>query len=63
VRGRPWVNDALCRIVGYARKELEATTLQAITHPDDVDRDADSLRDLLAGRVPSYQTEKRYRHA
>lgn len=57
------VNDALCRITGYTRKELKATTLRAITHPDDVDRDADSLRDLLDGRVPSYQTEKRYRHA
>ena len=57
------VNDALCRITGSTRKELKATTLRAITHPDDVDRDADSLRDLLDGRVPSYQTEKRYRHA
>ncbi len=57
------VNDALCRITGYTRKELKATTLRAITHPDDDERDADSLRDLLDGRVPNYQTEKRYRHA
>lgn len=57
------VNDALCRITGHSRSELEATTLRAITYPDDVDRDADLLRDLLDGRITSYQTEKRYRHA
>jgi len=28
-----------------------------------VDVDADSLRELLDGRIPSYQIEKRYRHA
>jgi diguanylate cyclase (GGDEF)-like protein/PAS domain S-box-containing protein len=57
------VNDALCRITGHTRVELLATTLQKLTHPEDVDLDADSLRELLAGRIPSYQIEKRYRHA
>ena len=57
------VNDALCRITGHTREQLKATTLRDITHSDDVDRDADFLRDLLDGRIPSYQTEKRYRHA
>jgi len=57
------VNDALCRITGYTRDQLNATTLHAITHADDVDQDADSVRELLDGRIPRYQTEKRYRHA
>jgi diguanylate cyclase (GGDEF)-like protein/PAS domain S-box-containing protein len=57
------VNDALCRITGYTRDELKATTLRALTHPEDVDLDADFLRELLDGRTPSYQIEKRYRHA
>ena len=57
------VNDALCRITGHTREQLKATTLRDITHSDDVDRDADFLRELLDGRIPSYQTEKRYRHA
>ena len=56
------VNDALCRITGHTRSEFLATTLRAITHPDDVDRDADVMRDLLDGKVPSCQIEKRYRH-
>jgi diguanylate cyclase (GGDEF)-like protein/PAS domain S-box-containing protein len=57
------VNDALCRITGHTRPALEATTLRALTHPEDVDVDADSLRELLGGRIPSYQIERRYRHA
>src|SRR5437867_11759138 len=33
------VNDSLCEIVGYSESELLATTLQAITHPDDLETD------------------------
>jgi diguanylate cyclase (GGDEF)-like protein/PAS domain S-box-containing protein len=57
------VNDALCRITGCTGQELKATTLRAITHPDDADLDAQSLKQLLAGVIPNYQIEKRYRHA
>jgi diguanylate cyclase (GGDEF)-like protein/PAS domain S-box-containing protein len=57
------VNDALCRITGHTAEELRATTLRAMTHPDDVDLDAQGLEQLVAGAVPNYQIEKRYRHA
>ncbi len=57
------VNDALCRITGYSRDELKATTLEAITDPDYVDLDTQQMRDLLSGHIQSYQVEKRYRHA
>jgi PAS domain S-box-containing protein len=57
------VNDALCRITGHTRDELKATTLRAITHPDDIDRDTDSMQELLDNKVPSFQIEKRYSHA
>ncbi len=43
--------------------DLKATTLDAITHPEDVGLAADDLQRLLAGQIPSYQVEKRYRHA
>lgn len=36
------VNDALSRITGHSRVAFKATTLRALTHPDDVDLDADS---------------------
>ena len=57
------VNDALCRITGRTRGELRGTTLQSITHPDDLDRDADSMCDLFDGKIPNCQIEKRYQHA
>jgi diguanylate cyclase (GGDEF)-like protein/PAS domain S-box-containing protein len=56
------VNDALCRITGYGSEQLRATTLQNITHPDDVDLDAEDMLRLLAGEIRSYQVERRYRH-
>ena len=57
------VNDALCRITGHVRDELKATTLLALTHPDDIDLDAQDMGQLQAGQISSYQVEKRYRHA
>jgi len=57
------VNDALCRITGHSTAELTATTLRAITHPDDADLEAPELARLLAGEIPNCQVEKRYRHA
>jgi diguanylate cyclase (GGDEF)-like protein/PAS domain S-box-containing protein len=56
------VNSALCRIIGYSQSELKATTHRALTHPDDVDLDMPLLQQLLKGRIPTYQVEKRYRH-
>jgi PAS domain S-box-containing protein len=56
------VNEALCRITGYASEALQATTLAEITHPDDVELDAEDMGQLLAGEITSYQVEKRYRH-
>ena len=56
------VNQALCRITGYAPGELREKTLHELTHPDDLDLDADDLRQLLSGEISSYQVEKRYRH-
>lgn len=57
------VNDALCRITGHAESELKARTLCSLTHPDDIDLDASLSRQLLDGKVPSYQVEKRCMHA
>jgi PAS domain S-box-containing protein len=56
------VNPALCEIVGYAEEELLATTFQAMTHPDDLDTDLDYVRQLLEGKIRSYEMEKRYIH-
>ncbi|MEW5881951.1 MAG: PAS domain S-box protein [Pseudomonadota bacterium] len=54
------VNDRLCEIVGYTREELLARSFQDITHPDDLERDLEQVRRLLAGQIGSYTLEKRY---
>lgn len=64
IEGR-WLdtNESLCKIFGYTKNQLLLLDFQTITHPDDLQRDLDLLRQLLAGEIPSYQMEKRYFHA
>ncbi len=54
------VNDRLCEITGYCREELLEKTFQEITHPDDLEKDLEQLRSILAGETQSYSIEKRY---
>lgn len=54
------VNNKLCQIVGYSRKELEKHTMQDITYYEDIEIDSDKQSKLLSGKIPSYQIEKRY---
>jgi PAS domain S-box-containing protein len=53
------VNRALCDILGVREGVLLGRTIDAITHPDDVDLDAKQRRDLLRGRSGAYDVEKR----
>jgi PAS domain S-box-containing protein len=54
------VNQKLCDIVEYTREELLQHTFQEITYPEDLDADMAKVRDMLAGRIPTYTMEKRY---
>ena len=60
-RGR-WVraNAALCALLGYSEQELCSSTFAEVTHPDDVTKGLDAQRQLLAGEIDSFETEKRY---
>ncbi len=57
------VNPAFCALTGHTAAELCATTFAAITHPEDLDRDVELARRLLAGELERYEVEKRYRRA
>ena len=54
------VNDSLCHTLGYTAKELVGLRFQDITHPDDLADNAQSMADMMAGRLGSYRREKRY---
>ncbi len=56
------VNPAYCELVGYSAEELRNLTFQAITHPEDLDRDVTHAQRLLAGEIGRYTMEKRYLH-
>jgi PAS domain S-box-containing protein len=56
------VNAAFCQITGYTERELVARDFPSITHPDDLPRNVDLMRQILAGEIPSYIIEKRYIH-
>jgi PAS domain S-box-containing protein len=56
------VNPSYCELVGYTGEELRTLTFQAITHPDDLDRDVTHAQKLLAGEIERYSMEKRYIH-
>lgn len=57
------VNDALSRITGYTAAQLRARPFRDLSDPHDVDVDAARLLELVDGRMPTYQIEKRFRHA
>jgi diguanylate cyclase (GGDEF)-like protein/PAS domain S-box-containing protein len=54
------VNGALCELVGHDESALLKMSFQDITHPDDLEADLALVADLLAGRIRTYQMEKRY---
>lgn len=54
------VNSAFCDMLGYAKNELIHVDVSAITHPDDVEKDNESINDLFSGTTNSFQREKRY---
>jgi len=56
------VNRSLCNILGYAEDELLGCDFQDITHPEDLGTSQSSIHQLLEGKVPTRQIEKRYMH-
>ncbi|WP_347374797.1 PAS domain S-box protein [Aequorivita sp. Q41] len=54
------VNESVCKILGYSKKELYKTTFREITHPDDLEKDLTLLEELLLRKRESYHMEKRY---
>lgn len=54
------VNPAMCDLLGYTKDEFPGLTFQQVTDPADLETDLALVDDLLAGRIASYQLDKRY---
>ncbi len=56
------VNDTLCHILGYSKKELLKMTFQNITYIKDLEIDLKLVGELIDGKKDFYHLEKRYVH-
>ncbi len=56
------VNGSLCEMLGYSEEELLAKPFLSLAHSDDLSAHLQCRRQLLKGRIRSYQMEKRYLH-
>jgi diguanylate cyclase (GGDEF)-like protein/PAS domain S-box-containing protein len=54
------VNRAYCDMVGYSQDELSTLKYQDITHPDDLARDEEQTKRMLAGEFDSFTMDKRF---
>ena len=55
-----YMNDQICKILGYSEQELRQTTWEKLTHPDDLEADVTQYNRLLAGEIENYYLEKRF---
>ncbi len=53
-------NSAFYRMLGYTEADLKTMTIIDITHPDHRERDRENVEKLWQGKIPLYQTDKRY---
>lgn len=56
------VNSALCNMLGYSEPEVMAKNRRDITYRGDIDKDQALVREVLDGKIASYQVEMRYLH-
>ena len=56
------INQKICDILGYSFKELRRLTVHQVSHRDEAGLHLPQIQRLLAGEIPSYNTEKRYIH-
>jgi PAS domain S-box-containing protein len=54
------INETSARITGYSVEELVNTDPGRLSHPDDVAVGMAQFADLVAGRIPQFQMEKRF---
>jgi PAS domain S-box-containing protein len=54
------VNQACARMTGYTPEELVDADPTSLSHPEDVGIGIPQFQDMVAGRIPGFQMEKRF---
>lgn len=57
------INRKFCDIVGYSCEEMMHKDIHSITHPEDLGVEKSRIKQLIAGKIEWFKTEKRYYHA
>jgi PAS domain S-box-containing protein len=53
-------NPAMCAMLGYTREELVGQSPEMVTYPDDFSGSTEQFKQLLAGEISHYVSERRY---
>jgi PAS domain S-box-containing protein len=53
-------NEQFSHMLGYSREELIGKTVNAISHPDDIEAGNDFIGQLKSGEITNFSIEKRY---
>lgn len=54
------INQKFCELLGYSENEMKEKNFQDITHPDDLEKDLENVKNIKDGKIEQYSLEKRY---
>ncbi|WP_338376633.1 PAS domain S-box protein [uncultured Flavobacterium sp.] len=54
------INQKFCELLGYSESEMKEKNFQDITHPDDLEKDLENVKNIKDGKIEQYSLEKRY---
>ena len=55
-----YVNNYLCKMLGYSEKELRQKTWLELTYSEDIEKDVNQFDRLIAGEIDTYTMDKRF---
>lgn len=55
-----YVNERICKILGYTRNELIQTTWTDLTHKEDLESELEQFDRMLTGQIEGYALDKRF---
>lgn len=54
------VNETICSMLGYTKKELQSLTWSELTYSEDLNKNLEQFENILSGHIDMYFLEKRF---